>query len=172
MQPLSDDQIANLDDTVRISAGGTVTSIHTDPPSFVIHATQYVMGALASDDIAIRAELSKNPKWQNPTERVPQVNSNVIIWGTLQSFETYKTSPQKKNTCAIVDVEDITYIFTPKPKSTEKPSPADVKKTKLQEKFGNRGRNRQASPPSPSSSQVKIGKRKAQSSEEEVDKDV
>ena len=157
---------------MRISAGSTVTSIHTDPPSFIIHATQYVMGALASDDIAIHAELSKNPKWQNPTERVPQVNSNVIIWGTLRSFETYKASPQKKTTCAIVDVEDITYIFTPKPKPTEKPSPAEVKKTKLQEKFNNRGHNRQASLPSPSSSQVKIGKWKAQSSEDEVDKDV
>ena len=57
MQPLSADQIADLDETICISATGTITSIVNEPPVFIMHITQFVMGGLSSNDIAIRAEL-------------------------------------------------------------------------------------------------------------------
>ena len=40
MQPLSIQQAAELDDVIRISAMGTVTSINIEDASFIMHLTQ------------------------------------------------------------------------------------------------------------------------------------
>ncbi|KAH9049578.1 hypothetical protein EDB84DRAFT_1573941 [Lactarius hengduanensis] len=74
MQPLSAVNAPELDDTIRIFGSGTVTSVEPDPPSFLIHATQYIDGGQSSDNIAVRGRLDNNPKWQNPAERIPQPN--------------------------------------------------------------------------------------------------
>jgi len=52
----------DLDNSICISGSGTVTSIENLPPSFLIHATQYIDGGHASDNIVIQGHLDNNPK--------------------------------------------------------------------------------------------------------------
>lgn len=169
MQPLSSEQEDDLDETIHISAFGSVTSINNDPAYFIMHATQYVAGGQSSDDIAIRAELFKNPKWPNPSERLPQPKAVVGIWGKLDQIDGYTFAGTKKTTCLVVDVEEISYLYNPKRDPAEKPSTPTKKKSSLQERFKKRTRNRNTSPlSSPSTSQTQLGKRRA-GSEDEVD---
>ena len=173
MQPLSLEKEDDLDDTVRISAFSTVSSINPDPASFLMHATQSVAGGQSNDDIAIRADLYKNPKWPNPSERLPQPKAIVGIWGKLDRFEIYTYSATKTTTCVVVDVEDIDYLYNPKRDPAEKPSSPQKKKSELQECFKKKPRGRKTSPlHSPSTSQKQLGKRPAHPSEDEVDGNV
>ncbi|KAH9017684.1 hypothetical protein EDB85DRAFT_1897523 [Lactarius pseudohatsudake] len=112
-QPLSAMNAGELDDTIRIFGSGTVTSVDADPPSFLIHATQYIDGGQSSDNIAVRGRLNNNPKWLNPSERIPQPKS-IIGWsGVLLQFDTYTPPGRSPITCLVIAVKDITYIFTP-----------------------------------------------------------
>jgi len=175
MQPLSLANLDDLDETTYISGSGTVLSIETDPPSFLIHAMQYVAGGVSSDDIAIRGFLNSR-KWANPQERVPQPKAVVAFWGVLQRFESYVRTNKTSSTCACVAVEDITYLYNPprEKSSTTSPSDSPRPKTNLREQLKARAEEGHSSQStsSPSTSQVKLGKRKARSSEDEVDEDV
>ncbi len=53
MQPLSLANEPDLEDIVQISGAGIISSVENDPPSFFIHATQYVDGGYRSDDVAL-----------------------------------------------------------------------------------------------------------------------
>ena len=88
MQPLSADQMDDLDDVICIDASGTVTSIENNLPSFIIHGMQYVAGGQRNDDIALQAELQNNPKWSDPLERLPKLRAIVSIFGPLHSSTT------------------------------------------------------------------------------------
>jgi hypothetical protein len=169
MQPLSVDNESDLDKTIWISAFSTISSINSNPPYFMMHATQYIAGGQSSDNIAIRAVLSKNPKWQNPSECLPQPKAVIGIWGKLDHFDIFTYSSNKSTTCVIVNVEDITYLFNPKQDPAEKTA-STLKKSKLQQKFNKHTHTSQSSPiSSPSSSQKQLGKCPARSSEDEVD---
>ena len=89
MQPLSVEQATDLGETIHDSATGTVSSIGTDAPSFIMGATQYVTGGLKTDNIAICAELARNPKWHSLNKWLPLPKAIVNIWGMLQYFNTY-----------------------------------------------------------------------------------
>lgn len=178
MQPLSADPALDLDEVVRVGANGTVTSIATNPPSLIIHATQYVAGGERKDDIAVRGEMQNNPKWQDPAERLPKPRAVVSIFGPLRSFDSYRRAGNDTITCVVMDVDDITYLFNPPretdKKNTQKANTTEKKKSALQEKFQARARKRHASQSlsSPSTSQVQLGKRKDTGSEEEVNERV
>ncbi|KAF8268510.1 hypothetical protein EI94DRAFT_1800326 [Lactarius quietus] len=140
MQPLSADQAGDLDDVVCISASSTVASINNAPPSFIMHVSQFIAGRLPAsqtpcDNIAVRAELARCPKWHDPAERLPQHNTIVSVWGSLQCFDTISINGNQNTTCVVDDIEDITYLYNPKREPAEKQSPTQKKKTKLQEKF-------------------------------------
>jgi hypothetical protein len=172
MQPLSTDKETDLDEIICISAFGSVTLINNDPATFLIHATQYVAGGQSTDDIAIHADLSRNPKWANLSERLPQLKAVISVWGKLDCFDVYTYAGIKTTTCVIVNVEDIIYLFNPKCEPTEKP-PSPHKKSNLQEKFKKCARARKTSPgSSPSTSQKQLDKCPAHSSEDEVNKRV
>ncbi|KAH9034909.1 hypothetical protein EDB85DRAFT_1889629 [Lactarius pseudohatsudake] len=177
MQPLSAVNAPELDDTIRIFGSGTVTSVEPDPPSFLIHATQYIDGGQSSDNIAVRGRLDNNPKWQNPAERIPQPKS-IIRWsGILLQMDSYAPPGRSPITCVVVAVKDITYIFTPD-KTTAKTLPNKTGMegdSNLRQQIKSRTRASQPShsPSSqtvtnPSSSQTRQGKRKAVNSEDEV----
>ena len=176
MQPLSTDQCADLDETIHISATGTVTSIINEPPAFIMHITQFVMGGLSSDDIAIHAELHQNPKWRSPAERLPFLRAVITVWGSLRRFDRITLAANHSTTCVVVDVDDLSYVYNPKRDSAaDKVASPQKKKSNLQEKFkAHATRSRKKTPPSPSSSQpsssqVQLSKRKAHSSEDEID---
>ena len=177
MQPLSADQMDDLDDVIHIDASGTVTSIENNLPSFIIHGTQYVAGGQRNDDIALRAELQNNPKWSDPLERLPKPRAIVSVFGPLRSFDNFCRSDNQNIKCFVVNVQDITYLFAPPrepaSKSATKHASQEKKKTELQTRFKARhGRKQESSQPSPSSSQVQLGKRKENSSEDEVNERV
>lgn len=150
MQRLSAEQAAEVNDTIYVSAMGTVSSIHSNDTSFVMHLTQYVSGAEKSHPVDIRAELAKNAKWQDPCERVPQVKAIVSIWGTLQHFETHVTSRNVHTKCIVVDVDDISYIFNPKKQPIEKVTTPVKKKGELQDRLKRRQVRQKTSLPTPS----------------------
>ncbi|KAH9029399.1 hypothetical protein EDB85DRAFT_2147325 [Lactarius pseudohatsudake] len=113
MQPLSTVNVPDLDNTIRIFGCGTVTSVDADPASFLIVAMQYIDGGQSSDNVAVRGCLDNNPKWPDPSERIPQPKS-VIGWsGILLKFDSYTPPGRSAITCVIVAIKDITYIFTP-----------------------------------------------------------
>ncbi|KAH9010433.1 hypothetical protein EDB85DRAFT_1902026 [Lactarius pseudohatsudake] len=181
MQPLSAANAAELDDTIRIFGSGTVTSVDAEPPSFFIHATQYIDGGQSSDNIAVRGRLNNNPKWPNSAERIPQPKS-VIGWsGILLQIDSYAPRGRSPITCVVVAVKDITYIFTPE-KTTAKTWPNKTGTegdSNLRQQIKSRKRTylpSQASSSqtatSPSTSQTGQGKRKAVNSEDEVNDDV
>lgn len=138
MQPLSTDQAADLDDMIHISTTGTVTSMTVDTASFIIHTTQYITGRQKKDDVAVCAELARNPKWCAPNEHVPVLNAVVNVWSTLQSFDTYVHSRDKRTTCIVIDVKDITYLYAPKKEAGEKSTSPTKNKMPLQERFKRR----------------------------------
>ena|ERR1700761_736963 len=96
----------------------------------------------------------------------------LIIWGTLRGFHYQVHSANQKTTCAVVDVEAITYVYNPKKEITEKTTSPPKNKTVLQGRFKKKQRKPSSSLPLSSSSQLQIGKHKAASSEDEVDKEV
>ncbi|KAH9014307.1 hypothetical protein EDB85DRAFT_2214500, partial [Lactarius pseudohatsudake] len=181
MQPLSAANAAELDNTIRIFGSGTVMSVDTEPPSFWIHATQYIDGGQSSDNIAVQGRLDNNPKWPNPVERIPQAKS-VIGWsGILLQIDSYAPPGRSPTTCVVVTVKDITYIFTPD-KSTAKTGSHKTGTegdSNLRQQIKSRKRTylpSQASSSltatSPSTSQTGQGKRKAINSEDKVNDDV
>jgi len=174
MQPLSLTNVDDLDQTTYISGNGTVSSVESDPPSFLINATQYVAGGSSSDDIAIRGFLNSR-KWINPQDRVPQPKAVIAFWGILQHFESYLRVNKTTSTCVVVAVDDITYLYNP-PREKQLPSSTtdspEPKKTLREQLKARAEQHSSQSTSSPSTSQTKLGKRKAQSSEDEVDEDV
>ena len=171
MQLLSIQQAADLDDAICISAMGTVSSINTEEASFVMHLTQYVLGGIPHE-LTVHAKLAKNTKWANPRKRVPQEKAIVSVWGTLQRLDKHMVSLNEASHGIIVDVDDIQYMYNPENKDTEKPSSPCKKKNDLQQKFNRKDRKQNTTLPKPSTSQVQLGKRKAASSDDEVEKQV
>ncbi|KAH9015350.1 hypothetical protein EDB84DRAFT_1567746 [Lactarius hengduanensis] len=177
MQPLSVMNGPDLDDTIRISGSGIVTSVEADPPSFLIHATQYIDRGQSTDEFAVRGRLDNNPKWADPMERIPQPNS-IIRWnGILLRFDTYTPPGKNLVSCIVVATKDITYIFTPDKtaaKTAPKRLPADSK-SNLRQQVKSRTRSQHSSNPStsqastsPGTSQSHLGKRKSVNSADEV----
>jgi hypothetical protein len=131
-----------------IAGSGTVLSIETDPPSFLILATQYIAGGQSSDDITIRGDMGDNPKWTNPQECLPPVKAVVVFWGALQCFDCYRPPNTKAlSTRAIVAVQDITYLYNPPHKRPITTSATDstLKKGKLREQLRARAEDKQSS---------------------------
>ncbi|KAH9025132.1 hypothetical protein EDB84DRAFT_1614023 [Lactarius hengduanensis] len=182
MQPLSQIQEDGLDDTMRISGSGTVTSTETDTPSFLIYANQYVDGGFSTDDITVRGCLDNNPKWVEPLKRLPVPKSVVGFCGILQKFDTYTPPGKSAITCVVVAIKDIVYISKPLKKqdgkATEEPPPIEEKRN-LRLRIKARGEAARSSftetsqtSSSPSTSQKSLGKRKVQTSEEEINDDL
>lgn len=180
MQPLSDcdENMPLYDDTMIVSVSGTVTSSSRATCSFYLHGTQFVCGQHA--EIAVRAIMDRNPKWKNPLELLPEARSLISFDGVLQRFESY-TPPNTSDaiTCAVVTVEDITFLIRREDQATATQTNA------IREKIKNRQQNRRTSKvsdstpdnsqntSSPSTSQNVLGKRKmiktTTTSEDEVD---
>ncbi|KAH9032992.1 hypothetical protein EDB85DRAFT_1156842 [Lactarius pseudohatsudake] len=177
MQLLQEEQVADLQDDIHISAAGIVTSIEKFPPSFVMHTKQYTDGGASTDEIAVRGRMENNPKWPDPAERLPQQNQIIAFNGILQNFDSYFPPGKKPITCVVVDVKDITYILNPEKKKKEETTAAIPKRNvRLTLRARNRAEPSNTSESSqtlssPSTSQLK-GKRKAQASEEEVNDEI
>ncbi len=182
MQPLSGANEPDMDDAIHISGSGTVTSIEQDPPSFFIYATQYVDGGLASDEIAVHGCLDDNPRWTDPARHVPQEKGVIGFNGILQRFKPYHPPGRKPTTCIVITVKDITYIFTPEKKPGK---PGDTRSAATQVKGGIRQKikarthtqrayesDHSRTLSSPSTSQICLGKRKAENSEDEINNDI
>jgi hypothetical protein len=175
MQPLSVANVDDLDETTYISGRGTVLSVENDPLYFLIHAMQYVASGQSTDDIVIQGNMGNNPKWPDPQERLPPTKGVVAFWGALQHFEDFHLANKSSTTCVVIAVHDITYLFNP---PCEKPTPTTSNKStqakgNLRDHLRMRGEKQSSqTTSSTSTSQTKLGKRKAQTSEEEVDEDV
>jgi hypothetical protein len=142
--------------------------------SFVVHGCQYINGGGRSDDIVIRCRLDSSPKWAHPVERLPQHTSVVEFSGVHQKFELFtvpNSMPERKLMCAVVGLDDITYVRKP-PSPTDSPRLNDVgrRNTDIRSRVGKyiRAPSNSQCASSPASSQVALGKRKAEDSEEEV----
>jgi hypothetical protein len=188
MHPLfiqGESDLDRCDDTVFVEGSGTVVAINETPPSFTMHGTQYISGGQNSDDIAVQALLHKNPRWKNPVERLPRLKAIVGFRGVLDRFDTYDVVGRTPaTTCVVVSLDDITYLHNPPP-----PPPATSKKNKLRKKFkshetsqsvtestttpstsqSHQGQPDAQPPEHASTSRVRLGKRKANPSDDEVD---
>src|SRR6266702_6902476 len=177
MQPISESD-DDLDDTIQICVTASVISSDAEASTFIIHGTQYVARAGCTDDIAICGQMNKNRRWLKPNQLLPDLKSIITFHGILDKFDSY-TPPttNKKTTCVIITVDDITYILTPPKKlsSTNKPAARQKIKTHTQkfntsQSMSNPSASQDSQHPSlPSTSHKKLGKRKANNSEEEVD---
>ncbi|SRR6266702_3723978 len=180
MQPVSEND-EDLDDTIRICVTGSVVSSDAEASTFIIRGTQYVAGAGRTDDIAICGLMNKNRRWSKPNQLLPDPKTIITFHGILDKFDSY-TPPttNKKTTCVVVAVDDITYILTP-PKKSNSTNKLDVRekiKTRTQkfntsQSTSNPSASQESEHPSlPSTSHKKLGKRKANDSEEEVDESI
>jgi hypothetical protein len=130
--------------------------------------------------------LGANPKWANPAERLPQANAIVSFSGILQKFDIFFAPGKKGTTCAVVALEDITYLYNPPPKPATNAVDPQQQKGSLRDKIRARAQTKRLSQStstpsssqtlsqsssSPSTSQTKLGKRKA-TSEDDVDEQV
>ncbi|KAI9445708.1 hypothetical protein BJY52DRAFT_1194108 [Lactarius psammicola] len=167
----TEDDIAATQEPMTVLGSGIVSFLLPETLSFIIHACQFTDGGEASDDLAIRCRLDLNPKWDNPHKRLPKLHSTVGFTGILQQFEKHTFPDAKKpTTCAVVTLDDITYIKREgtNTKSVTKKTPANDKaKTRVQ-KLKQAKTTTQALP-SPSTSHKTLGKRKTDDSEDEVD---
>jgi len=180
MQPVSESD-DDLDDTIRICVTGSVVSSDAEASTFIIHGTQYVTRAGRTDDIAICGQMNKNRQWSKPNQLLPDLKSIITFHSILNKFDSY-TPPttNKKTTCVVIAVDDITYILTPpkKSSSTNKPDVCQKIKTHTQkfntsQSTSNLSASQDSQHPSlPSTSHKKLGKRKANDSEEEVDESI
>ncbi|KAF8270109.1 hypothetical protein EI94DRAFT_1699012 [Lactarius quietus] len=163
--------LSACEDPVCISGAGMVSSVNRDTLSFIIHASQYTSGGESSDDIAIRARLDLNLKWTNPTQRLPHTSALIRFSGTLHHFETFHPPNSTRHvTCAVVALDDITYL--PRPSSILKAQPKQTIHTKLKsqaEKYTLEASSSSLSSLPPPS---QLGKRKAESSDDEVNEEV
>lgn len=170
MQPVSG---TDLEENIYVSGSGTVTSADKENISFIIHGTQYIDGGLSSDEIVVRGCMAGNPKWSDAAARVPDAKTVVSFDGTLQCLDTYAPAGKDAMTCLVVAVDDIQYLHSADSRSKEK-SPTSHKKINLREKLRARTHANRTSQTtsSASTSQVQLGKRKAVTSEDEVDKEM
>lgn len=166
----NDDDLAACEEHARIHGSGVVTATDRDRLSFTIHGVQYVSVADRPQDVVVRCRMDMNPKWTQPAQRLPAPPSVVAFEGVLQGFEPY-TSPYTaiQLPCAIVALEDITYIRKGGPSADPPPV-----KDSLRKKFRNRARKFKDSTPKneASTSQKTLGKRKADESDDEVEDSV
>ena len=171
-----DEKLVFIDDTIYISAAGTVVSSSKETATFYMCTQQYVCGQ--QEDVAVRAIMNKNPKWKNPLEMLPHPNSMIAFDGVLDKFETYKPDKRSKGvTCAVVSVQDVTFL------QNVEDGGAKTDNTAMRDKLKNRKLKKvdvnpcsllttpDASQGSslPSTSQKALGKRKASCSEEEIE---
>ncbi|KAF8263445.1 hypothetical protein EI94DRAFT_1788514 [Lactarius quietus] len=159
------------EEPVRILGAGMVTSINRDKLSFVIHALQYTAGGESTDDIAIRAHLDLSPKWTNPAQRLPHTSALIGFTGILHQFETYcPPNSTREVTCAVLALDDITYFPRPSP-SIPNAQPKQMIHTKLKsrtEKYTMEASSSTSSLPP----RTMLGKRKAETSDDEVNKEI
>ena len=175
MQPVVTANADDLDYAARIQAAGTVSTVDTSTISFVILAKQYVAGS--TDNIIVRVYMDQNPKWANPVKQLPRAKSVVKIDGRLLRFEQVSLA-KSSALCVVIAAYDITYLVKPQQPSPSSGSGASTVATsqrkgnlraKVQTQAESERSSQSQSTSSPVESQVKLGKRKANSSEDEVD---
>jgi hypothetical protein len=177
MQPLTDDdnKMDMYDDSITLSASGTVASRSIETCSFMMQTTQFVCGQ--QEEIAVRARMDKNPKWKRPLDLLPDEKAIIAFDSTLDRFEHY-TPPNSKNTiiCAVVNVEDITFLLTPE-ESTSTPQQKSIRdrlKTRRQKRAPSKTASIPSSPEqtqtssTPSKKGSVLGKRKTETFEKEA----
>lgn len=113
MQPLSADQVDDLDDFICIDASGTIVSIKNDLLYFILHEIQYVVGGHCSDYIVLHAELQNNPKWNDPLEHLLKLRGIVSVFGHLCCFDYFCCFNNQTICYLVIDIEDITYLYAP-----------------------------------------------------------
>ena len=125
----------------------------------------------------VRVYMDQNPKWANPVKQLLRAKSVVKIDGRLLRFE--QVSLVKSSAlCVVIAAYDITYLVKPQQPSPSSGSGASTVATsqrkgnlraKVQTQAESERSSQSQSTSSPVESQVKLGKRKANSSEDEVD---
>ncbi|KAF8264721.1 hypothetical protein EI94DRAFT_1702997 [Lactarius quietus] len=170
MQPLSDED-DKLDDTIRLNVSGTVASKDNNSCSFLMHCVHFVCDR--QQQIAIRGRMDRNPKWKTPTSLLPVPNAIIGFDGILDHFEKYCPSQSSDEiTCAVVSLEDITFLLSPAKDSSDS-SKKDVRariKKRRQKKPSKSSPSLPTDSPTitiTSSSQKSLGKHKASSSAED-----
>ncbi|KAH9014909.1 hypothetical protein EDB85DRAFT_1898982 [Lactarius pseudohatsudake] len=172
---VTEEDLTACEEPARVTGSGMVTSIERKRLCFTIHGCQYVTGGDRSDDVVVRCRMDLNPKWAQPIDRLPHPPSIIAFSGVLQQFKEY-SPPQstKKLRCAVVALDDITYIRKGERSSTDPSTTVPPGKQNTATKFRSRTQKYMLSQlkvdntPSPSTSQNTLGKRKAEESEEEV----
>ena len=149
--------------------------VDTSTISFIILAKQYVAGS--TDNIVICVYMDQNPKWANPVKQLLRAKSVVKIDGRLLQFEQFSLA-KSSALCVVITAYDITYLVKPQQPSPSSGSGASTVATsqrkgnlraKVQTQAESECSSQSQSTSSPVESQVKLGKRKANSSEDEVD---
>ena len=140
MQPLfeDDEKQCMYDDTIHVTASGTVTSVNKETCSFIIFGKQYVCGQ--HQQLVIHGHTNKNSKWKNPSAVLPRAHAVIGFDGFLDRFESYIPQNQnKKITCVVVALQTINFLQDPPGRS----SPAQGKD--VRERVKNRKRKRASS---------------------------
>ncbi|KAH9012884.1 hypothetical protein EDB84DRAFT_1444484 [Lactarius hengduanensis] len=179
MRPISvvtDEDLTACEEPVRVTGSGVVTAIEQNRLCFIIHGCQYVTGGERSDDVIVRCRMDMNPKWSQPTDRLPYPPSIVAFSGLLQQFEEYSPpGTTKKLQCAVVALDDITYIRKGERSSSDPSTKGPASKESLHTKFRSRAQKyllSQTNVESTSSASTSKKKRKAEESEDEVNETI
>jgi len=158
------------EEPVRVTGAGMVTSVNRNTLSFTIHATQYTTGGECSDEMVVRVRMDLNPKWTNPAQRLPHPPAVVGFLGVLHQFENYRPPNSTRQViCVVVALDDITYL----PRASATHSSPQTKQT-IHTKLKSRAEKYalEASTLSSLTPQNILGKRKAETSDEEVNEAV
>ncbi|KAH8991910.1 hypothetical protein EDB86DRAFT_3079576 [Lactarius hatsudake] len=172
---VTEEDITACEEPVRVTGSGIITSMEQNRLSFMIHGCQYVTGGQRSDDVIVCCRMDMNPKWTQPIDRLPYPPSVIAFSGLLQQFEEYSPpGTTKKLQCAVVALDDITYIRKGERSSSDVSTKASAPKESLHTKFRSRAQKyllsqtNVDSTSSPSTSK----KRKAEESEDEVNETI
>ncbi|KAH9011487.1 hypothetical protein EDB84DRAFT_1445138 [Lactarius hengduanensis] len=162
---VTEEDLTACKEPAHVTGSGMVTSIEQKQLCFTIHGCQYVTGRDRSDDDDVRCRMDLNPKWAQPIDRLSHPPSIIAFLGVLQQFEEY-SPPQstKKLHCAVVALDDITYIRKGECSSTDPSTTVPPGKQKTATKFRLRAQKYMVSQlkvdnmSSPSTSQNTLGK--------------
>ncbi|KAH9050391.1 hypothetical protein EDB83DRAFT_2553386 [Lactarius deliciosus] len=173
---VTDKDLTACEEPVRVTGSGVVTSMEQNRLCFIIHGCQYVTGGECSDDVIVRCRMDMNPKWSQPTDRLPYPPSVIAFSGLLQQFEEYSPpGTTKKLQCAVVALDDITYIRKGEHLSLDFSTKVSAPKESLHTKFRSRVQKyllSQTNVDSMSSPSTSKKKRKAEELEDEVNETI
>lgn len=95
------------EDSIRITGTAYVTSINTDTPSFMMHASQIILGGHSTDDIAIRCLYPDYVSRSDAIESLPPQSVLMNFVGVPRTCTDVCLADKLKTTCLTITLQTL-----------------------------------------------------------------